>query len=1406
MIDYKKNSAPIAFVLVLLLVFSMFTPMAYAASDVKNTLKNIVATVSQGGQEITSGGALDPSKEIKITYSFDVPVEGDYPTPAQFVKGGDTAVFDLPNQLILTNSTTQALQFDGETIGTVTFAGDKATVTFSDALNVDAEGNGIMNVKASFEANMRYDASGAPAEGKDVVITILDKTFTIHIPPKKTIVTGAKTGTVDITNKTVNWMVEVNASLEGGGSGKLEGYTFSDDLTNVGEYVADSFKIGQSTDAAIASSITGGYTNGALSYTFPVGTTGTQYLFFQTKIPDSKIFTTTKQSISNTAEIRKGTEPAITLKKTVDFQMEWIKKNGAVVGGSEGSNDSYDPTNRQIKWTIQANQMGVKINNAKIIDTLPAGLTFVSATAIYRTVPDGSWGAETPITPAIDGQKLTFDVSGGLTLGKEVMLTLVTKVDNTSEASVKVDFVNSATLTGEGLPGGGFGSGNYTVGIGFNPISKSAGAYDKSSHKMNWTVTVNTKNQSYGGSLRVLDLLVYGTGFTASDFSSLNEGAGLTGITGADVAKLTPQFNQKYAGNFKDIKNTGLEVTVHTLTKGGKAVADVLIVTKTGGQGIDYTTTNAFSFDTLVTNPDIYASNATTDIKNTATLFSGSLLLNTSTSTKQVQSEMLKKDMLSRDKAIEFENDENDLAAVNSNPAGAGGGFNYDDKSVIFRIHVNANGLKDATDDVTTEYGVSLGALTVTDTLPKGWEFKKLHGKDFLIYEAAGSSLKATGSAIDSYSGFLTVAGPAAPEATTGGTITFTFTELKKPYIILVKAGPTKEMANEYFSKNDSYSPFNSVTMSNEHYSANKAPKDTETVTIESKLLDKTYVRSTEGYLTWTVEYKPYDLKHEGAYIEDVLPIGLDLPMNSQGKLVLDGNITVTELNMGTDGNYAAGAIVSPLDNLITYNNATRVLRFDPPDTQKAYRLTYKTDITGDPGANITNKVTLYAEKISSVDTNKSYQIVNADSNAVFQRGGVIKITKTDSDGKFLAGAEFTLFASDGVTTIRKGISGSDGLVQLRAIVPGDYILKETKAPAGYNLLTKSYQVSVVKNGSKIEVSFDGVTLTGITVKNLKTGTVGDLRISKTVAGNAGDTTKEFNFTVNFSDGKGYPYLKSDNTTGTMLSGGKITLAHGQHVTIMEIPKDVTYSAIEQDYSSEDYATTKTDDSGTIVADTLKIASFTNTKNKPGGPGGGGGGGTSTPPGVVTTPGGVTTPGAITPEAIYGSVKIIKEDGDDTSRTLSGAVFQLFSESGKLIRTSAATGSDGVVVFDGLEAGQKYYLKEKTAPAGYKVSDQTYSFRLDEEGRTDISVTFKNYQEGTEEISGIDPEEIPAGWIIEEEGIPAGPGDLDDTPKTGVSSMPLILMSSLTALTGAGLLLNGIQARRRKLISFRKGK
>lgn len=104
----------------------------------------------------------------------------------------------------------------------------------------------------------------------------------------------------------------------------------------------------------------------------------------------------------------------------------------------------------------------------------------------------------------------------------------------------------------------------------------------------------------------------------------------------------------------------------------------------------------------------------------------------------------------------------------------------------------------------------------------------------------------------------------------------------------------------------------------------------------------------------------------------------------------------------------------------------------------------------------------------------------------------------------------------------------------------------------------------------------------------------GNLSVAKTVAGNNGDTSKAFNFTVTLSD------TGINGTFGDLtFANGVATfvLKHGESKTAVDLPAGITYTVTEAEADKDGYTTTSVNASGSIIKGDTAAAAFTNTRN-----------------------------------------------------------------------------------------------------------------------------------------------------------------------------------------------------------------
>ena len=327
------------------------------------------------------------------------------------------------------------------------------------------------------------------------------------------------------------------------------------------------------------------------------------------------------------------------------------------------------------------------------------------------------------------------------------------------------------------------------------------------------------------------------------------------------------------------------------------------------------------------------------------------------------------------------------------------------------------------------------------------------------------------------------------------------------------------------------------------------------------------------------------------------------------------GHFTLTDETGTVIGNY-----VSDSDGLVTL-----MYEFD---RDKLYTLTETSAPDGYVGlqkkckfkVNPDNTISLYYEDDTEWGTKdiKDTNWVKYHPGAngidafvdVYNKQFNFKIEKTDKDNttKALRGAHFALYKQvnatvsgyiknkDPLTGFENFETDSNGVVFVcggdsgRVIKPGEkgavFFLTETKAPTGYDKLEEDivFRVSPLGVPSIISDGYNGqlveeedcyvYTLSVPNEKNLQ-----GLAVTKTVTGNMGNKSKEFNFTfevVQLPDGrKDTEFTWSKNgkaQTNPIKSGNKFTLAHEDDVVI-NVPAGTEVTITENIPVVEGYTT-----------------------------------------------------------------------------------------------------------------------------------------------------------------------------------------------------------------------------------------
>ena len=161
------------------------------------------------------------------------------------------------------------------------------------------------------------------------------------------------------------------------------------------------------------------------------------------------------------------------------------------------------------------------------------------------------------------------------------------------------------------------------------------------------------------------------------------------------------------------------------------------------------------------------------------------------------------------------------------------------------------------------------------------------------------------------------------------------------------------------------------------------------------------------------------------------------------------------------------------------------------------------------------------------------------------KKNGSIEIVKKGDDGKLLEGAEFNLEDTNG-KVIAAQKSNKDGKVVFSDLKEGNYVLKEVKAPKGYNIV----------NPVNVEVKADEVTKLDLTDK----ATTGKLLIKKVDVATGKEVPGakiKVTCTEGLDKGKSFEFVSTDKEQEFTLKAGQYEYVETQAPKGYELNKEV---------------------------------------------------------------------------------------------------------------------------------------------------------------------------------------------------------------------------------------------------------
>ena len=324
------------------------------------------------------------------------------------------------------------------------------------------------------------------------------------------------------------------------------------------------------------------------------------------------------------------------------------------------------------------------------------------------------------------------------------------------------------------------------------------------------------------------------------------------------------------------------------------------------------------------------------------------------------------------------------------------------------------------------------------------------------------------------------------------------------------------------------------------------------------------------------------------------------------GGVIKDNNNSLTEearLSTRGDGVFVGTAFNLGNDAEISTNNDVYLTAGDSISKEGRYINV----ISPYTGASTAKPIQIHSEDRTVENTEIGTQLVRYMTDA----GGEAAAATADADGIFVPSWKMPEGLAIGQS---KAAGKTDWMTYVPAVkIQYQWVStdnpNDVTPPANDYIRTGRAYTAKAQQNSHQGYTFDGwYTDTTCTVPYvngtvLNTDTVlygrwkaehGNLSVAKTVAGNNGDTSKAFNFTVTLGD------TGINGTFGEMtFADGVATfvLKHGESKTAVGLPAGITYTVTEAEADKDGYTTTSVNASCSIIKDDTAAVTFTNTRN-----------------------------------------------------------------------------------------------------------------------------------------------------------------------------------------------------------------
>ncbi len=294
--------------------------------------------------------------------------------------------------------------------------------------------------------------------------------------------------------------------------------------------------------------------------------------------------------------------------------------------------------------------------------------------------------------------------------------------------------------------------------------------------------------------------------------------------------------------------------------------------------------------------------------------------------------------------------------------------------------------------------------------------------------------------------------------------------------------------------------------------------------------------------------------------------------IGNNGTITLSHGQSITIKNLPIGTTYEIEESVKPSGYAVTVNGKNSSIETGSINEDMASNV------------NFVNTKNEYGDlKISKVVTgnsgelDKSFDFTIKCNDELFN-GNYVYVENEEEKTGTITDGKFTLKHGDSITI--KGLA-----------INTNYVVTEDRANQDGYVTTSLNDTGVIFANETKEVTFTNTL-----------NKYGNITISKTVSGNAGNKEQEFQFQIQLKDKDGNSVTGLSYTgTGvihntTISDGDSIVLKHGQSITIQNVPYQTEYKVTEQEAVSGEYEITSTNSTGVVDKETISV-SYNNHKD-----------------------------------------------------------------------------------------------------------------------------------------------------------------------------------------------------------------